>query len=85
MKVNQYGVVILTEQAVRVEGWTVEREPSDPADATTEQLILEFAIPWAQHKLNEAIMGELQKVSKLRKAAAERLVQTTTEVLPKVD
>ena len=69
MIVNQYGVVILTPTRVRVEGWTVEREPSDPADATTEQLILEFAIPWAQHKLNQAIGQNLQRISKSRKTA----------------
>jgi len=75
MKINRYGVVILTATKVQVEGWQVEREPSDPADATNEQLLLEVAIPWAQHKLNDAIMGELRKISKLRKAASELLTQ----------
>jgi hypothetical protein len=75
MKINQYGAVIFIENAVRVEGWLVEREESDPVDATTEQLLLEVAIPWAQAKLNNAIMGELRKISKMRKEAAERLVQ----------
>lgn len=75
MRVNKYGVVILTEGAVRVEDWEVEHEDSDPADATMGQLLLEFAIPWAQNKLNDAIRDELRKVSKMRKDAAERLLQ----------
>lgn len=71
MKINKHGVVVLTEQAVRVEGWNVQREDSDPpeSEATTEQLLLEVAIPWAQHKLNEAIGQNLQRISKSRKAA----------------
>jgi hypothetical protein len=75
MKVIQYGSVILTPGPVKVEDWIVEREASDPADATEEQLLLEVAIPWAQRKLNAAIMGELRKVSAMRKEAAERLLQ----------
>ena len=75
MRIVKYGVVILTEGKIQVEGWQVEREPSDPAEATNEQLLLEVTIPWAQHKLNDAIMGELRKVSKMRKDAAERLLQ----------
>jgi len=75
MKINQYGHVILTKDKILVEGWLVEREASDPEDATNEQLLLEVAIPWAQQKLNDAIMQELRKVSKMRKDAAERMLQ----------
>jgi hypothetical protein len=75
MRVIQYGRVVLTPGPVKVEDWVVEREDSDPADATEEQLLLEVAIPWAQRKLNSAIMGELRKVSQMRKEAAERLLQ----------
>lgn len=75
MKITKYGIVVLTEGRVQVEGWQVEREDSDPTDATDEQLLLEVAIPWAQAKLNDAIMGELRKISKLRQAASELLTQ----------
>ena len=75
MKIIKYGIVILTEKRIQVEGWQVEREASDPEDATSEELLLEVTIPWAQHKLNDAIAGELRKVSKMRKEASERLLQ----------
>lgn len=66
MKVIKHGIVILTEKAVRVEGWRVERELTDPPleEASTEQLLLEIAIPFAQKKLNEAILQNLRRISK---------------------
>jgi hypothetical protein len=69
MRVVKYGVVILTEAKVQVEGWLVEKEESDPAEATTEQMLLEVAIPWAQKKLNAAILQNLQRISKEIKSA----------------
>ena len=71
MKVIKHGIVILTEKAVRVEGWRVERELTDPPleEASTEQLLLEIAIPFAQKKLNEAILQNLQRISKEKKTA----------------
>ena len=68
MRIIKHGVVILTEQGVKVEDWVVERENSDPVDATPEQMLLEVVVPWAQHKLNEAIGQNLQRISKSRKA-----------------
>lgn len=64
--VIKHGIVILTEKAVRVEGWQVERELTDPPleEASTEQLLLEIAIPFAQKKLNEAILQNLRRISK---------------------
>jgi hypothetical protein len=49
---------------VRVEGWNVEREPSDPVDATSEQLLLAHAIKWAQAKLNKALLNEIYNPAK---------------------
>jgi hypothetical protein len=71
MKINQYGVVILTPRDIKVEGWLVERELTDPpeSEATTEQLLLEVVIPWAQKKLNAAILQNLQRISKEIKEA----------------
>lgn len=68
MKINRYGVVILTEGNPRVEGWLVERESDDPEDATTEQLLLGFAIHWAKERfdaaLNSASMNALRDMVK---------------------
>lgn len=75
MKINQYGTVTLTRGEVQVSGWLVERESTDPADATAEELLLETAITWAQGKMNDAIMGNLRRISKMRKDAAEHLTQ----------
>jgi len=71
MKIIKHGVVILTESQVRVEGWQVEREITDPSldEATHEQMLLEVAIPWAQKKLNGAILQNLQRISQEKKAA----------------
>lgn len=55
MKVIQHGVVILSEGPVQVNGWNIQREASDPADATGEQLVLMAAIPWAQARLAQAL------------------------------
>lgn len=70
MKIVKHGIVILTEGPVRVEGWLVERELTDPPliEATNEQLVLEVAIPWAQKKLNAAILQNLQRISQEKKA-----------------
>ena len=72
MKIITYGVVILTEAKVQVEGWSVQREDTDPpeSEATNEQMLLEVVIPWAQKKLNEAILQNLQRISREHKAAA---------------
>lgn len=40
-------VIIEAGKPIRIENWEVQREPSDPAAATTEQLLLAFAIDWA--------------------------------------
>ncbi len=70
MKVTKFGVVILTETGVRVEGWQVEREITDPPpeEATNEQMLLEVAVPWAQKKLNEAIYQNLKRISQEKKS-----------------
>jgi hypothetical protein len=67
MKIHKYGTVILTEGPVKVDGWNIERESDDPAYATDEQLLLKFAITWAQKKLNAAILNDLQRAAKTRK------------------
>ena len=71
MKITRYGHVILTPETVRVEGWLVERESTDPpeSEATNEQMLLEVAIPWAQKRLNDAVMQNLRRISKEKKAA----------------
>lgn len=68
MKIHQFGTVILTEGPVKVEGWHIEREPADPIEATEEQLLLGFAIKWAQERLTIATNAAILDV--FRKAAA---------------
>ena len=60
MKIIQYGAVIITKKDISVEGWLLEPEESDPVDATPEQMVLEVVIPWAQKRMNEAIMKNLR-------------------------
>ena len=62
MKIIKYGVVILTESGPKVEGWQVQRELSDPDEATTEELLLEYAIDWARKKFNDAVNSAVMKV-----------------------
>jgi hypothetical protein len=70
MKITKFGSVTLTEHSVQVEGWQVERELTDPPieEATHEQMLLEVAIPWAQKKLNGAILQNLRRISQEKKA-----------------
>ena len=69
MKINKVGMVIITENAIRVEGWLMDPEATDPKEATPEQMVLETVIPWAQKKMNAAILENLQRISRERKAA----------------
>lgn len=62
MKINKYGVVILTEGQPRIEGWNIEREPNDPKDATDEQLLLGFAIKWAEERFRVAVNSQVLDV-----------------------
>lgn len=57
MKIVKYGTVIFREgQAPDINGWLIEREPDiDPADATNEQLLLGFAIHWAEEQFKAAM------------------------------
>jgi len=70
MKINRYGTVIIAPGPILVEGWLVEREPTDPpeSEATNEQMLLEVVIPWAQRKLNDAILQNLKRISQEKKA-----------------
>jgi len=56
MKIHTYGTVTLRQdQGPLIEGWQVEREPSDPEDATNEELLLGFAIHWARERFTAAV------------------------------
>jgi len=82
MKIHKFGTVILTEGPVKVEGWNVEREPEDPSDATTEQLILGFAIKWAQERLTVATNSAILDV--FRDAAKKKNEEVLRLSLPKL-
>jgi hypothetical protein len=66
MKIKKYGIVILTEGPVRIEGWQVESEPSDPPDAKPEQLLTALAIDWAKARLTAATNQAIQDAVKER-------------------
>lgn len=55
MKIVTFGQVIIGCDAIKVTGWNVMREPGDPKEATTEQLILGFAIHWAQQRMSDEV------------------------------
>jgi hypothetical protein len=76
MKIIKYGTVILSEGPVRVEGWNVEREPEDPTDATDEQLLLGFAIYWAQQRFQAAVASAQMDV--FRDLAKKKRESTAT-------
>lgn len=58
MKVVRYGHVIITPKEIRVEGWLMAKEESDPPEATAEQLVTAFAAEWALKKLAGAVQKE---------------------------
>ena len=71
MKIVKYGTVTITEGPIKVEGWLVEPEASDPVDVTPEQMLLAFVITWARKKFdaeaNKAYMSAVKDAA-LRKA-----------------
>lgn len=70
MKINKFGTVTLREGLPPlIEGWLVEREPEDPADATPEQLIVGFAIIWAEKRFIAAKNMAILDVFRKRRAA----------------
>ena len=68
MKINRYGAVILTQTAIRIEGWRVEREETDPSDATNDQLMLGTVTDWALTQLKMEL-AKLQFAAFQQKAA----------------
>lgn len=74
MIVTKIGNVILGDGPIRVENWLVQREPTDPPQAKTEELLLAHAAEWALKKLqaavNDASVQAILKESKRLKAEA---------------
>ena len=56
MLINKHGVVIITQNKIRVEDWLVEREPTDPIEMTSEQLLVHTATKWALKQLQFEVM-----------------------------
>lgn len=74
MKIIKVGTVLFKDgYGPLIEGWHVEREPADPEDATMEQLLLGFAIAWAQEKFTAAFKSAQMDV--FRKWAAEQVAK----------
>ena len=64
MKIIKIGTVTFTEGNIKVDGWLFELEPDDPKDATPEQLLLVYAIHWAQEKFKNALQGATRDLIK---------------------
>lgn len=74
MIITKIGNVIIGDGPIRVENFLVQREPTDPPHAKTEELLLGLAVEWALDKLQKAVNSEsvnaLRKESKRLKAEA---------------
>ena len=72
MKITKFGTLTLSEDAgPKIEGWEFERQPSDPAEATNEQLLLGFVISWGKKKFDDAVKSAVMEM--LRHAAQEKI------------
>lgn len=63
MRIHKYGTVTIHADSpvATVEGWNVEREVTDPKDASDEQLLLAYAITWAKDRFEKAVTTETFK------------------------
>lgn len=55
MKIIKYGTVTVAQGPIRIEGWLVQREDTDPPEPTIEQLLLVTATDWALTQLKLAL------------------------------
>jgi hypothetical protein len=55
MKIAKHGHVIITEKAIRVEGWLMTPEPDDPTEASPNELVAAVATEWALKRLQGAV------------------------------
>lgn len=67
MKITRHGAVIITNSAIRIEGWLVEPEATDPPDESPEQTLIWTVAKWALAQLQMEIL----KATKGRKTPAE--------------
>ena len=73
MKIIRQGTVTFTGGPVKIEGWNIQRTPEDPEDATNEQLLLTYAIAWAEEQFKIArTNATVLLVRKLIKAQLEK-------------
>jgi hypothetical protein len=74
MRIAKYGTVTFTEGDIKVDGWDVQREDSDPADATNEQLFLAVMLHWAHEKFHQAEQGVVLDL--MRRLALKKAVKS---------
>lgn len=71
MKIITYGSVTFQHSGpIKIEGWNVEREPSDPVDATDEELLLDLVITWAKEMLRKSVNRAVMDVAAQRQSGA---------------
>ena len=68
MKIVKYGTVTVTDGPIKVEGWLVEPEASDPEDATPEQMLLASVITWARKKFDTEANKAILAAASVRKS-----------------
>ena len=91
MRIIKFGSITFREgQAPNVHDWVVEREDADPANATLEQLLLGFAITWAQQQLtratNSAVLDVFRENAKKKATSGtQRDACTCAEAVTKDD
>lgn len=79
MRIKQFGTMTLRQgQPPLIEGWLVAREMEDPGEATTEQLLVGFAITWAQERFQEAVNSAAMDVFRERARRLRENANPTT-------
>ena len=76
MKIIRHGVVIISNDKIRIEDWRVEQEPNDPTDSTTEQQLVYLAVKWALKRLQAEV---------LKAFGAKKPTGTADEVLDSIE
>lgn len=83
MIIKKHGQVIVEAgKPIRVEGWLVEREPSDPWDAPTEQLLLAAAIEEAYDLFVKAMNTAAMQAIREQRAKVKQATEATQNQAP---
>jgi hypothetical protein len=68
MHVVKHGFVRIEKGNIAVEDWLIQRDSTDPADETNEQLVLQYAAKWALKILQDAVTQAALNVLRTRQS-----------------